>query len=105
VELGMNKYRNKRTVVNGITFDSKREAARYSELKLLAHAGHISDLQLQPKYVIEVNGVKICSYLGDFRYWTNGKMIVEDAKGMKTPVYRLKKKLMLAVFGIEIQEV
>jgi hypothetical protein len=105
VEVGVNKYRNKRTIVDNITFASKKEAARYGDLKLLEKHGLISDLQLQPKYVIEVNGVKICSYLGDFRYWINGEMIIEDVKGVKTPAYRLKKKLMLAVFGIEIQEV
>lgn len=99
------KYRNKKTVVDGIKFDSQREATRYSVLKIMQAAGVISDLRLQVPYTITINGLKICKYVADFVYIDNGREVVEDVKGMKTPTYNLKKKLMKAVHGIEIQEV
>lgn len=99
------KYRNKKTVVDGIKFDSQREATRYSVLKIMQAAGVISELRLQVPYVITVNGLKICKYVADFVYVDKGREVVEDVKGMKTPTYNLKKKLMKAVHGIEIQEV
>lgn len=99
------KYRNQRTEVDGITFDSKAEARRYSELKLLEKAGQIVGLNLQPSFPIIVNDVKICTYRADFGYGLpNGSLVVEDVKGMKTPAYRLKAKLMKAVHGVEILE-
>jgi hypothetical protein len=101
-----NKYRAVKTEVDGIMFDSKREAARYMELVLLERAGEISRLELQPKYDCVVNGKKICTYKADFRYFNANGSVVEDVKGMKTPVYRLKKKLVEALFpGVKIQEV
>lgn len=101
-----NKYRAIKTEVDGITFDSKREAARYMELVLLERAGEISRLELQPKYDCVVNGKKICTYKADFRYFDANGSVVEDVKGMKTPVYRLKKKLVEALYpGVTIQEV
>jgi len=102
-----NKYRAIRTEVDGIKFASKREAERYSGLKHLLRAGEISNLRLQVPYVIEVNGQKICMYIADFVYFDNdtNQEVVEDAKGMSTPVFRLKKKLLRAVLGIEIIEV
>jgi hypothetical protein len=105
----MNKYRNIKTVIDGITFDSKREANRYAELKLLQKAGEIWHLELQPEFLIEVNGQKICKYRADFSYWlsetaTHG-FVVEDAKGVKTPAYRLKKKLVKAIHGVDVKEV
>ena len=100
----MNKYRNVKTEVDGISFASKAEAARYLELKLLLRAGKISNLEMQPRFRIEVNGFPICTYIGDFQYVENGKTIIFDTKGMKTAVYRLKKKLMFAVHGIEVME-
>ena len=102
-----NKYRAQKTVVDGITFDSKAEARRYGELKLLEQAGEISGLELQPKFPIEVNGKKICTWKGDFRYWCNRSRgwVVEDVKGVRTPVYCLKKKLAEAIYGIEVMEV
>lgn len=100
------KYRNKKTEVDGIIFDSKKEAARYQELSLLQQAGEIRGLILQPKFDITVQHTKVCTYKADFEYVDNdGALVVEDAKGIKTPVYRLKKKLMRAVYGIEIKEV
>jgi hypothetical protein len=99
------KYRNIKTEVHGITFASKKEAYRYCELKLLQRASEISDLELQPRYDIVINGMKVCTYVADFRYKESGETITEDAKGMLTPMYRLKKKLMKACHGIEIKEV
>jgi hypothetical protein len=105
----VNKYRAEKTVVDGIKFASKREAARYGELKLLLAAGRIAGLELQVVFDIVVNGEKVCRYVADFAYWIpNGRgdaRVVEDAKGVRTPVYRLKRALMRAVFGIEIREV
>jgi hypothetical protein len=98
------KGKDRRTVDN-ITFDSIKEARRYQELKLLAKAGEIGKLELQPRFTITVAGEKICDYVADFKYQTwKGKTVIEDAKGWKTPDYRLKKKLMKAVYKIEILE-
>lgn len=102
------KYRNKPTVFHGIRFDSKREADRYATLLMYEKTGVISDLQTQPKYDILINGIRVCYYKADFEYVQDGKRVVEDVKSpvtAKNPVYRLKKKLMLACHGIEIQEV
>lgn len=101
----MSKYHAIKTEVDGYVFDSKKEAARYSELKLAEISGDISDLELQPRFPIIINETKICTYIADFRYKErDGKEIVEDCKGMRTAVYRLKKKLVLAVHGVEIFE-
>jgi len=100
-----NKYGNKKTVVDNIVFDSMKEAARYGELKLLEKAGKIDLLELQPKFRLEVNGEKICTYIADFQYDDDGHTVVEDVKGVKTAIYRLKKKLVKAIFGIDIQEI
>lgn len=94
-----NKYGAKRTSVDGIIFHSKKEAMRYVALKQLVKAGKIQDLELQPRVPIYVNGKKICDYIGDFRYTDHrGEKILEDVKSeaTKTPVYRLKKKLLEA---------
>ena len=99
-----NKYSNHKVDMAGIKFDSKKEAARYRELQLLEKAGVVADIELQPKYRIVINDRKVCDYTADFRYIEEGKTIVEDVKGYKTPVYNLKKKLMAAVYGIEIRE-
>ena len=108
----VSKYHNKKTVVNGITFDSKHEADRYIELSMLLKAGVISDLRLQVPYelipTIKLNGETFRStkYLADFVYKDkDGKEVVEDAKGMKTDVYKLKKKLMAYIHHISIHEV
>jgi len=130
VNWSRSKYKAVKTTIDGITFDSKREAKRYTELKLLEKAGHITHLELQPEYQITINGAKICKYKADFRYFTvraennersyNSKgewqtptmtgqkegQIVEDVKGFKTPIYRLKKKLVEASYpGTQIKEV
>lgn len=103
------KYQNRKTIVDGITFDSAKEARRYGELKLLERGGYITGLEIQPAFRLVVNNCLVCTYRADFRYTTDtphvrGLVVVEDVKGMKTPVYRLKKKLMLAVHGVEILE-
>ena len=99
-----NKYRAIKTTVDGIKFDSKKEAARYKVLKLLEKAGKITELELQPRYDLIVNLTKCGFYKADFRYFESGKEVVEDVKGMKTPVYNLKKKLIKAIYGIVIFE-
>ena len=101
------KYGAKAVVIDGIRFASKREARRYAELKLLAKAGEISNLQLQPEYVFETRGVVVFSYFGDFEYYDNTlkRRVVEDVKGVRTPVYRLKKKIIEIEHNIEIREV
>lgn len=101
------KYRNVRTTVDGITFDSKREAERYGELKTMEAAGVISDLELQPRFPLTVNDERVGTYVGDFMYHDNEDMryVVEDAKGVRTDVYKLKRKLVKAIYDITIQEV
>ncbi len=99
-----NKYRAIKTVLDGIKFDSKKEAARYKVLKLLEKAGKITNLELQPRYDLVVNFTKCGFYKADFRYFENDKEVVEDVKGMKTPIYNLKKKLVKAIYGIVIFE-
>lgn len=107
------KYGAKRTEVDGITFASKAEAKRYQELKLLEKAGKIAHLALQPKFPLYVwdcekkQDVQIGRYVADFQYWdmTAEKVVIEDVKGMPTPVYRLKKKIVEHRLGITITEI
>lgn len=107
------KYHAQKTTRNGITFDSKHEAGRYAELKILERAGKISGLKTQVSYLLipaqydeEHRCIeRSCRYVADFVYHRDGQIVVEDAKGMKTDVYRIKKKLMLQVYGIRIKEV
>ena len=104
------KYGNRRTEVDGLVFASAAEARRYGELRLLERAGRIAGLEVQPRYRLVVNGVLIGTYVGDFRYEEDtdapdAAEVVEDVKGVRTPVYRLKKRLLWALYGIEIREV
>ena len=107
-----NKYKNKKVVVDGIKFDSKKEANRYLELKLMEDNDYIKDLELQKKFELipkyEINGRKVraMNYICDFYYYDvlNKKYIVEDVKGMKTQVYKLKKKMFEYKYKIEIIE-
>lgn len=118
------KYRNKKVYVDGIVFDSIKEATRYRELRLLERAGAISELRRQVKYIlipaqrepdtIGPKGGKIkgkllereVAYYADFVYLDeHGNTIVEDAKGIRTEVYKIKRKLMLQNYGIKILEV
>lgn len=102
--MAYSKYGAERTVVDGITFDSKKEARRYGELRLLERAGVIRELKLQPRFPIAINGHHVCEYRADFQYEEAGITVTEDVKGAKTPSYLIKKKLMLAVHGIHIKE-
>lgn len=101
------KYGAKRTEIDGVTFASKRESVHYARLKLLEKAGEITQLVLQPPFPIVVNGIKVGKYLADFSYRSkDGVLHVIDVKGMKTPMYRLKKKLVEAIYRhINIEEV
>ena len=107
------KYGNSKITIDGIRFDSKREAQRWQELRLMERAGRITDLRRQVKFVLipsqrgEDGKVieKQVTYIADFVYLKDGKTVVEDSKGYRTEVYRLKKKMMLYFFHIRIQEV
>jgi hypothetical protein len=106
----MSKYGAIATEVDGIRFPSKAEARRYQELSLMESGGLIRELELQPAYEFVVNGVKVGTYRADFRYWDNERnvSVVEDVKGgnaTKTPVYRLKVKLLKAIYGIDVMEI
>lgn len=95
----MNKYRNKKTQIDMYVFDSIAESKRYKELVLLQRAGKISELQLQPKFLLQEsfkkNGktYRKIEYIADFMYEENNKIIVEDVKGKETEVFKLKRKL------------
>ena len=95
----MNKYRNKKVIVEDYVFDSIAESRRYKELKLLLQAGKISNLELQPHFLLQEafkkNGrtFRKIEYIADFKYIENGKIIVEDVKGIQTDVFKLKHKL------------
>lgn len=123
------KYGNKKIEVDGIVFDSKKEAKRYQELLLLEKAGAIQNLQMQVKYVLiptqrepdtigARGGIhkgkvieKECAYIADFVYQENGKTIVEDIKGYRDSSsagyakFVIKRKLMLHIYGIRIKEI
>ena len=118
------KYGNKKVVQDGITFDSKKEAKRFQELSLLEKAGAIQGLQMQVKFVLipaqrepDIIGKrggrkpgklleKECAYIADFVYRdASGSLVVEDTKGFRTADYKIKRKLMLWVHGIRIQEI
>lgn len=103
------KYRNRKTVIDGITFASKREARRYAELRLFEALGRISELELQPRYTFPVrfdNGRR-AAYVADFRYkdCDTNELVVEDVKGVRTAVYKLKKAMMRHFYDIEISEI
>jgi len=98
------KYRNVKTVVNGISFDSRKEAAWYAKYDLLQRAG-ILTFEMQVKYDLIVNGIKIGFYKADFVLkYPDGKIEVVDIKGVKTSTYALKKRMIKAIYGIEIIE-
>jgi hypothetical protein len=100
------KYNAKRTVVDGHSFPSRREANRYAELKLMERGGVVTGLEIQVRYPLEVNGMLIAHYVADFKYFLVKERlwIVEDVKGFLTDTYRLKKKLVKALYGIDILE-
>ena len=118
-----NKYRNKKCVVDGMVFDSIKEKNRYGVLSNLEKAGEISGLKRQVEFLLipeqrepdtigARGGIhrgklieKKCSYRADFVYMKNNELVVEDAKGMRTTDYVIKRKLMLHIHGIRIKEV
>lgn len=107
---GRSKYHARKTCVDGITFDSKREADRYLVLKGMEEDGAIEDLRRQVRYELvpafDVDGkhYRSVSYVADFVYVDGGEEIVEDVKGMRTDVYKLKSKLFAKRYGINIRE-
>jgi hypothetical protein len=107
VKAGRSKYGNRKTEVDGITFDSAAEANRYRELKRMRDAGLICDLELQYPLFFTIDNRTIFKYVSDFFYWDNekGEHVYEDVKGYATEVYKLKKKLIEAQFRIKITEV
>lgn len=98
------KYRAIPTEVDGYRFPSKKQAKRYAELKILEKQGLISNLMLEVPYPVAIAGKPICKYVADFVYEDHGKQIVEDTKGYRTREYRLKKKLVEALYNLEIIE-
>lgn len=110
----MNKYLNKKVVVDGYTFDSKKEAKRYLELKLLLRSKQISELKLHPKFLLQdsfkKDGVhhRAITYIADFSYIKNDNLYVEDVKSSftkKLPVYAIKKKLLLFKYDVIFLEI
>lgn len=108
------KYKNIKTVVDGITFDSKKEAAYYSRLKFMASQGLIFNLSTQIKFNFPINGQplryldsnRVITYKADFEYFTSaGERKIVDVKGMRTRDYLIKRALMLAVHNIFVEEV
>lgn len=107
----MSKLHAKKVTVGGDTFDSKKEYRRFLELDLMSRAGKISNLRRQVKFVLipaqRENGKLVereCAYYADFTYNQDGHYVVEDTKGFRTEVYRIKRKLMLYVHGIRVLE-
>lgn len=98
------KFHNVPTEIDGIRFASKREAKRYCDLKLLERAGEIKALRLQPRYPLTVNSIHVATYVGDFEYVESksGRIVTEDAKGMKTRDFVNKAKLFHALYGREV---
>lgn len=101
---GRNKYNARKTQVDGKWFDSQGEAFRYLKLKAREQAGEIKRLRLQVTYPLKINDELICNYKADFVYIEGGRETVEDYKGVRTAVYRIKAKLMQALYGITILE-
>lgn len=118
------KFGAKRVIVDGEKFDSQAEARRYAELRMMEREWIISDLQRQPEFVFTVNGERIGKYVADFQYTQNNEVVVEDVKGYmrrkskaKKPrgdgtvlvsaphvqVFEMKRKLMKALFGVEVR--
>lgn len=92
------KYNAKKTWADNVLFDSKLEAGIYEQLKMLQQAGELSDLELQREFVINVNQKQVCIYIADFVFKVRDKTIIADAKGVLTDVFKLKWKLMQAVY-------
>lgn len=109
--MARNKYHAKKVELDGMVFDSMKEAARWRELVLEQRAGVIKDLRRQVKYELipphtgRIRNERACNYIADFVYAKDGYVVVEDAKGVRTEVYKIKRKLMRDRYNIEIREV
>ena len=99
------KFNATPTVVDGIRFDSRAEARQFRRLRQMEDAGKIADLILQPEFPFEEGGKVQFTYRADFAYRQNGSRRVIDVKGVKTPLYRLKKKLIEARHEVVIEEI
>ena len=108
------KYRNEKVKLDGYTFDSLKERDRYLILLMRQKLGEISGLQVHPRFKLVVEGEKVCTYCADFQYYVchsdikGSALVVEDVKSRitsKLPSYRIKKKLMQALHGIEVREI
>lgn len=97
-----NKYKAKKVVTEEGVFDSKMEYKRWCELRTMERARLITNLERQIEYTLEVNGVKIGKFTADHRWEANGKVWVEDVKGVIVRDFTLRKKLMLAIYGIDV---
>jgi hypothetical protein len=109
MEKNKNRYRvvpvEERTL-DGTVFASKKEMMRYAELKLHSRAGLISDLELQPQFVVSINGKHYCTYTADFKYTRDGECVIEELKSsgtVKDAAYRLRKKAAELFYGIKIE--
>lgn len=101
-----NKYGAKRTVVDGILFDSKAEGSYYTMLKMREKAGEVSAVELQrPFSLLGPKGELICTYKADFCFWDHkaDRFRVVDVKGVETAVFKLKRKMMKVLLGIEVE--
>ena len=111
IEPKKSKYRNKKIIIDEITFDSTKEGKRYIELKQKEKQGEISNLRLQVKFELQpsfkINGktIRAINYIADFVYKENGNEVIEDTKGFRTGVYKLKKKMFEYKYSTEIQEI
>lgn len=107
---GASKYHARKTTVDGLTFDSKREANRYLVLKGMEEDGLIENLRRQvryelvPAFDVDDRHYRPVYYVADFVYVKDGKEVVEDVKGMRTDVYKLKSKLFARRYGMSIKE-
>jgi len=100
------KYNAKKTLYNGYLYDSKKEANRAWELDMMIRAKKVVKVERQPRFDIYANSKFIAFYKADFKvFYPKGYFEVEDVKGMRTPMYRIKKKLVEAIYGITIKEV
>jgi hypothetical protein len=107
------KYKAKKTIIDGITFDSKSEANRYVDLKLLQRGGAIKNLSLQPRFMLQEGFVNIdtgkkeraIEYVADFMYDEGDRIVVEDVKGFKTADYKIKRKLFIKKYQSEYKHI
>lgn len=100
-----NKYGAIRTTLDGITFASKAESAYYAKLKQREAAGEVANVELQKRYALTIGGFLICTYVSDFDFYdiTEKRQRTVDTKGVVTDVFRIKRKLMKAIHGIDVE--